>query len=80
MCAKFWFSAIIYAKVIANNSFPQVNALVPGLNTYSKKKTHANFMEKNYRQAHGKAMGTKVAVAFANIFMVRNSFNCFYFS
>ena len=46
MCAKFWFSAIIYAKVIANNSFPQVNALVPGLNTYSKKKTHANFMEK----------------------------------
>ena len=25
-------------------------------------------------------MGTKVAVAFANIFMVRNSFNCFYFS
>ena len=25
-------------------------------------------------------MATKVAVAFANIFMVRNSFNCFYFS
>ena len=46
MCAKFWFSAIIYAKVTANNSFPQVNALVPGLKSYSKKKTHSNFMEK----------------------------------
>ena len=31
MCAKFWFSAIIYAEVIANKSFPQVNPLVPGL-------------------------------------------------
>ena len=37
---------LIYAKVIANNSFPQVNALVPGLKSYSKKKTHSNFMEK----------------------------------
>ena len=26
-------------------------------------------MEKNYLQTHGTAMGTKIAVAFANIFM-----------
>ena len=31
MCAKFWFSVIIYANVIANNSFSTSNALVLGL-------------------------------------------------
>ena len=31
MSAKFWFSIIIYAKVIANNSFSTSNALVLGL-------------------------------------------------
>ena len=30
-----------------------------------------HFMEKNYLQTHGTAMGTKVAVAFANIFMAK---------
>ena len=35
MCAKFWFSAIIYVKVKANTHFTQVNALVPGLNPLS---------------------------------------------
>jgi len=28
-------------------------------------------MEKNYLQAHGTALGTKMAVAFANIFMAK---------
>ena len=28
-------------------------------------------MEKNYVQIHGTAMGTKMAVAFANIFMAK---------
>ena len=34
----------------------------------SENKIHSNFMEKKYLQIHGTAMGTKVAVAFANIF------------
>ena len=29
MCAKFWFSAIIYAKVIANNSFSTSKRISP---------------------------------------------------
>ena len=33
------------------------------------KKTHFSSLEKNYLQTHGTAMGTKMAVAFANIFM-----------
>ena len=36
MCAKFWLSAIIYAKVIANNSFSSGNPLVPGLKLLEK--------------------------------------------
>ena len=36
MCAKFWLSAIIYAKVIANNSFSSgKKPLVPGLKLMS---------------------------------------------
>jgi len=48
----------------------QHNILKERLNWYFKK-THSSSLGKNYPQTHGTAMGTKVAIAFANIFMAK---------
>jgi len=52
---------------IKENPPSQHNIFKERLNLYFKK-THSSVL-KNYLQIHGTAMGTKMAVAYANIFM-----------
>ena len=50
-------------------ALPSLHSILKERLNLSFKRTHSSLMEKNYLQTHGTAMGTKMAVAFANIFM-----------
>ena len=51
-------------------ALPSLQSILKERLNLSFKRTHSSLMEKHdYLQTHGTAMGTKMAVAFANIFM-----------